>query len=303
MKIYRRSSFRNPEEDHSSFRNWVNRLSAHTIRKYIEKTIITSLGKTHVWVIEAEVRSGRSLVIFPGARTTSLIWDLDCGLDEIGNDVNIYLVETNGLPNLSDGDTPDIRTNDYGKWAAEVIQQLGLTRTCVAGASFGGLICMKLAITNPEMIIAAFLLNPGCLQDFSLSCNNLYYNILPIISPTRKNVKKFLHKAILGKPTHQISDEAEDLLVDYELLALTRYRDKTQKPYAMKDELSKVNVPTYLLLGDRDLLFPTHKSVAHAREKIKSLQDVLVYEHVGHGIETYHPALRHVGNTMRGFAW
>lgn len=303
MKIFRRSSFRNPEEDHSSFRNWVKRLSAHTMRNYGEKIVRTSIGKTHVWVIEAEAHSGKSLVIFPGARTTSLIWDLDCGLDEIGNDVDIYLIETNGLPNLSDGDTPDIRTDDYGKWAAEVISQLGLTRTCVAGASFGGLICMKLAITNPEMIIAAFLLNPGCLQKFSLSSKNLYYNILPIVSPTKKNVRKFLHKAILGKPTHQMSDEAEDLLIDYELLALKRYRDKTQKPYAMNDELSRVKVPTHLLLGDRDLLFPAHLSIKNARDRIKTLHDVRVYEHVGHGIETYHPALRHVGNTVRGIAW
>lgn len=303
MRIYRRSSFRNPMEDHSTFRNWVQRLSAHTMRKYGERTIQTQLGSTHVWVINAEVPSGRSLVIFPGARTTSLIWDLDCGLDEIGNDVDIYLVETNGLPNLSDGHTPDIKSNDYGKWAAEVISQLGLKRTCVAGASFGGLICMKLAITNPEMIVSAFLLNPGCLQKFSLSYQNLYSNMLPILIPTRKNVRKFLHKAILGKPTHQISLEAEDLLIDYELLALKRYKDKTQKPYDMNEELSKVKVPTHLLLGDRDLLFPAHKSLKQAKEKIKSLQTAHVFEHVGHGIETYHPALHYIGNKVRNDAW
>ncbi|MBK6527207.1 MAG: alpha/beta hydrolase [Crocinitomicaceae bacterium] len=73
---------------------------------------------------------------------------------------------------------------------------------------------------------------------------------------------------------------------------MTRYKDKTQKPYYMGDELKKVQVPTYLLEGDKDILFPFQKSIANAKEQISSIKDVIVFENVGHGIETYRPASR-----------
>lgn len=84
-----------------------------------------------------------------------------------------------------------------------------------------------------------FLLNPGCLQFFSLSGKNLYYNLLPFINPKEKTISKFLNKIVFCTPTHEISAEANKLLVEYQLLALTRYVDKAQKPYYMKKQLSE----------------------------------------------------------------
>ncbi len=128
---------------------------------------------------------------------------------------------------------------------------------------------------------------------------NLYYNLLPIFSPTEKNVRKFLDKAVFSKPNHQLSREAEQWLVDYEVFALTRYKDKTQKPYYMNRELEEVKVDTYLLVGDKDLLFPYRKSIANAKKWIRSLKDVKVFENVGHGIETHSAALRYVGERVQ----
>jgi len=93
---------------------------------------------------------------------------------------------------LSDGGTPDIRTLDFGHWAASVMDKLGVQTSYVAGASFGGLICMKLSIAHPAKVKAAFLFNPGCLQPFSLTLSNLYYNLLPILSPKRKTSRSSL---------------------------------------------------------------------------------------------------------------
>ena len=186
------------------------------------------------------------------------------------------MVETNGLPNLSDGATPDIHSLDYGVWATEVLEQLQLEKAYVVRASFCGLICMKLALVSPEKIQAAFLLNPGCLQSFSLTFNNLYYNLLPILKPTAKNGAKFLNKAIFSKPNHQLSEVAEQLLIDYEVFAIMRYQDRSQKPYYMNKQLEAVTVPTYLLLGDQDLLFPYQTSVDNAKRQIQSLRDIQV---------------------------
>lgn len=301
MKIKARSYFKDPQADLSYFENWVTQLEEHNGRVYERFEIETSLGKTHVWGLHTKEEHLDTLVIFPGARTTALIWDFDKGLDNLGHQMRIFMVETNGLPNLSSGATPDIKSLDYGYWAAEVLDQLQIKNAFVAGASFGGLICMKLAIVQPEKIKAAFLLNPGCLQPFSLTFPNLYYNLLPIIRPTEKNVLKFLDKAVFSKPNHQLSEFSEQMLVDYEVFAIRRYKDNTQKPYYMDKELVQVEVPTYLLVGDKDLLFPAEKSVENAQKHLKTLQDIRIFHQVGHGIETYDKALKYVGEKIKSY--
>lgn len=299
MKIKGRSSFKEQVADIQFFENWVKKLEAQNDRKYERFELNTSIGKTVVWGLNTNNPNLETLVIFPGARTTSLIWDFDRGLDNLNMDLRIFMVETNGLPNLSDGDTPDIRSLDYGIWAAEVLDKLSIDKAFIAGASFGGLICMKLAIVKPEKIKAAFLLNPGCLQFFSMTLKNLYFNLLPIIKPSASSVLKFLDKAVFSKPNHQLSAIAEQMLVDYEVFAISRYKDKTQKPYYMNEQLSLVNVDTYLLEGDKDLLFPYEKSIQNAEKHIKPLKEIKVFKDVGHGIETYDKAMNYIGETIK----
>ncbi len=299
MKLYNTSKFKDEKADHAYFENWVGQLEKNNGRKYERYEIQTSLGKTMVWGHQTSENPPNTLVIFPGARTTSLFWDFDKGLDNLGQELRIFMVETNGLPNLSEGNTPDINSLDYGVWATEVFDQLKIQKAYIAGASFGGLICMKFGMVSPERIQAAFLLNPGCLQPFSLTLKNLYYNLLPILVTTEKNVSKFLDQAVFSKPNHQLSSISEKMIIDYEVFAIARYIDKTQKPYFMNKELEKVQVETYLLLGYKELLFPFQKSVDNAKRQIEPLKEVKIYPNVGHGIETYDKAMNYIGDQIR----
>ena len=299
MEIKFKSYFKDPEKDISYFEEWVSKLELENKRKYQRHTVKTSLGNTHIWSLNADKINFETLVIFPGARTSALIWDFDKGLDNLNQKLRIFMVETNGLPNLSDGDTPDIKSLDYGHWANEVLGNLGIEKAFIAGASFGGLITLKLSITNPERIKSAFLLNPGCLQPFSLTFANLYYNLLPIISTNTKNVLKFLDKAVFSKPNHQLSPFAEKMLINYEVFAINRYKDNTQKPYYMGTDLSKVKSETYLLLGDKDLLFPFEKSMENAQKYLSNLKKIKIFQNVGHGIETYEKAMNYIGDEIK----
>lgn len=299
MKIHRTSFFKDPENDLAYFDQWVKKLEVVNGRTYHRQDINTGLGNTVVWSIYPFDESKETLVIFPGARTTPLIWDFDHGLDILLKDLNVYLIETNGLPNPSDGNTPDIKTLDYGLWAAEVVRKLGIEKCYIAGASFGGLVCAKLGITNAEMIKAAFLLNPGCFRFISMSFENLYYNLLPIVKTTESNVRSFLDKVVFSKPVHTLSPNAEQLLVDYEVFAIARYKDNTQKPYYMGNQLREVRMDTYLLYGTDDLLLPYKKSLKRAERLLPNLKHVEIFNHVGHGIETYAPAINFVAYTLK----
>jgi len=302
MKIKSKSSFKDETNDLKYLEKWVKQFEQINERSYERIEITTSLGKTFVWGLNTQETGLETLVIFPGARTTALFWDFDKGLDNLNQKLRIYLVETNGLPNFSDGATPDIRSPDYGYWANEVLEKLKIEKTFIAGASFGGLICMKLGITNPEKIKAAFILNPGCLQPFSMKWKNLYLNLLPIIKPSKKNVMSFLDNAVFSKPDHQISEQSESLILDYEVFAIRRYKDRTQKPYFMNEQLRDVKVDTYLLTGDKDLLFPFKRSVDNARKLIKTLKEVKIFRNAGHGIETYDKAMNFIGEKIKSYS-
>lgn len=89
------------------------------------------------------------------------------------------------------------------------------------------------------------------------------------------------------------------MLVDYEVFAISRYKDRTQKPYYMDSELNEVSVDTYLLEGDKDLLFPFQKSIDNAKKHIKSLKETRVFHNVGHGIETYNKAMNYIGEIIK----
>ncbi|OBX25850.1 alpha/beta hydrolase [Gelidibacter algens] len=296
-----KSFFKDEKNDLIYFENWVEQLEKNNDRHYERYEIETCLGKTHVCGLFTKEEHLDTLVIFPGARTTALIWDFDKGLDNFNHKMRIFMVETNGLPNLSGGQTPDIKSLDYGYWANEVLEKLKIEKTYIAGASFGGLICMKLGIANPEKIKAAFLLNPGCLQPFSLTFKNLYFNLLPILKPTEKNVLKFLDKAVFSKPNHKLSERSEKMLVEYEVFAISRYKDNTQKPYYMDKQLEEVDVDIYLLEGDKDLLFPFKKSIENAKRQINKLKEVKVFNNVGHGIETHDKALNYIGKQIKNY--
>jgi pimeloyl-ACP methyl ester carboxylesterase len=284
------SFFKDPQTDRARMEQWVETLERLNGRRYDRICLTTQLGTTIVYGLNTAATDREALVIFPGARTSVLFWDFDNALGPLAEKYRIFLVETNGLPNLSDGHSPEIRSTGYGEWASDVMAQLGLSSATIAGSSFGGLVCMKLCIAVPEKVKAVFLLNPGCLQPFSLSIKNLYYNLLPIVSPKPRNVETFLDKAVLCKPHHMLPAAYERLLIDYEVFALTRYSDRTQKPYYMNGELEQVKNPVYLLVGDKDLLFPYKRSISNARKHLSNLREVQIFQNVGHGIETYRGA-------------
>ena len=299
MKVRHVSKFRNPPEDHRYFQSWVARLEKLNGVLYNRQDVATTLGKTVVWSTNADRTDLKTIVIFPGFRTCSLFWDFDSGLQYLRERYRIFLVDTNGQPCLSDGNTPTIRSSEYGEWASEVLDTLEISKTVVAGASFGGTVCMKLCAIAPHKVEKAILLNPGCLQNFSMTLKNLYYNLLPILFPNKGNVKKFLDNAVFCKPDHQLSAAAEELIIDYEHFALTRFIDKGEKPYQMSEsELSHVSNDVYLLEGDHDLLFPYEKSIAHAKKCLKNLKEVHVLKNTGHGIETSPEAMRIVSGIM-----
>ncbi|MEM7036800.1 MAG: alpha/beta hydrolase [Bacteroidota bacterium] len=68
----------------------------------------------------------------------------------------------------------------------------------------------------------------------------------------------------------------------------------------MGKQLKAVKAPVYVLLGDKDIIFPHAKSQANAEKHISSFVEAKVFENVGHGIECHGPALQWVKEKIAG---
>ncbi|GAB2596064.1 alpha/beta fold hydrolase [Spirosoma areae] len=295
MKSKRVSTFKNPTEATLFLENWNRQVEARNGFTYERVTVPTAFGTTRVWAANRHLTNAKTIVFFPGARTCGLFWDMDNCLLPFRENYRYYIVEVNGQPSLSDGQCPAVKTTNYGLWATQVLDGLGLQKTNIAGASLGGLICLKLCLASPERIDKAFLLNPAGIQPFSSSVRNLYYNLLPMLLPTPGNLNKFLDTAIFCPPTHSVPPAYRELMSSYLLYALKNHKFRGDYPAPLdQSELHRLTTDIVLIVGEKDLLFPAQETIRLARQHIPSLRDSHLLANTAHGIETSKEALRMV---------
>ncbi|GAB3920798.1 alpha/beta fold hydrolase [Larkinella terrae] len=292
MKPHRVSSFKKPAEAALFLEKWNQEVEALNGFSYERITISTSFGNTRIWAANTHLTDAKPVVFFPGARTCGLFWDMDNALKPFRENHRFYIVDVNGQPSLSDGMCPNLKSTDYGVWATELLDGLGLKKTTIVGASLGGLICLKLCLESPRRVKKAILMNPAGIQAFSTSVQNLYNNLLPILWPTMGNLNKFLDKAIFCPPRHAVPDLYRSLISEYLLYALTNHKFRGDYPAPLeKEELHRLTTEIYLILGENDPLFPPNETIRLAEEHILTLQGSQIIPSTGHGIETSKEAL------------
>lgn len=298
MKTKRISSYKTTA-DKQFVEDWNNRIQAMNQSVFEKLSVQTTFGETVVLSINHERRDLEPIVILPGARTFGMFWDLNDNLKPLKKDFRIYLIDVIGQPGLSSGNSPDVKTGEFGLWICEVLDGLKLEQVNIAGASFGGLLSMKLAKISPERILKMVLLNPIGFSYISLAPVSLFFNLLPILFPTHKNVVRFVEHIVLAGGEN-VPEERKELLVEIILQTLQKFNFKADYPYKMSDEeLTGWDVPTYLIVGEKDALIPHSKTIRRARERVKNLKEVHIIKDTGHGIELSLPAIELLGNILK----
>ncbi|HEY9840454.1 MAG TPA: alpha/beta hydrolase, partial [Candidatus Obscuribacterales bacterium] len=199
------SQFRDPDGGKAFLEYWNDQIQLLNGRRYQKLSVDTQCGPTVVWKHEPDGPAAGTLVFFPGARTCGLFWDLDHVLAPLKPDYRLFLVEVNGQPSLSAGICPDTSVQTYGAWARELLEKLRIDKATIVGASLGGQICLTLCLAAPGRVERAVLVNPAGIRAFSKGLRNLFYNFLPMMYPTEKNLKKFFDQVVFAPPGHDIS--------------------------------------------------------------------------------------------------
>ena len=270
---------------------WIDYFVEKSSLPYAKLDVATSYGTTRLLAVNHENQNLKPILFLPGARTCGIFWDLNNHLHLLGYNYRIYLLDVIGQPSLSSGNCPDIKGDGYGVWLKEVCDEIGFKKGICVGASFGGELIFKLAAIEPSLIEKAVLMNPIGLSFISLSPRTLYYTLLPIYSPARKNIRKFFEK-IVFTPEEKLDDEKFEMLIDYTENVLKNFDSQAQNPIKLSDaEIKKLQAETYLIVGAKDGLIPQHKTVERARKILPNLKDVTVFPNIAHGIETQTAAI------------
>lgn len=229
--------------------------------------INTSFGRTHL--IETGNKNEKPLLVFHGGNSTTAYNLLICRF--LLDDFHVYAVDTIGHPGKSAETDLSPRGYDYGKWASEVIDELGYEKMLCFGGSFGGGILAKLMCYSPDKVEKAVLIVPSGINNaFPVSSAKM---MIPLIQYRVTKKEKYLIKTALFMALHRevIDEDTLDILKD----SFENVRTKVGMPSNVDaDRMQKCHAPSLVIAGEKDCLFPASRVLPRAKQIIADCQTI-----------------------------
>lgn len=253
MSIYKSKSGR--EKSLKLYDKQLNKLK----RQYSDICVKTSFGNTHI--IETGNFTGKPLLVFHGGNSTSAYNLLMCQF--LLDDFHIYAVDIMGHPGKSDEVCLSHKGYDYGRWASEVIDNLGYKSILCFGGSFGGGVLAKLISVAPEKIKKAVLIVPAGI-DNALPISSIKM-MVPLLQYQITKKKKYLIKTSLYMALNEdvLDDDTLDTIKD----SFDNVKTKVGMPTNVKkSKLAAYNSPTLVIASEKDCLFPVSRVLTRSKE-------------------------------------
>ena len=229
----------------------------------LERSFIpTRHGKTHV--VTTGPQDGIPIVVFHGGNMISPIsfaW-----ITTLADRYRLYAPDTVGHPGYSDETRLKAGSFQYGEWAADVIDGLGLDQPVVMGGSYGAGILLNLAAYAPEKIGKAILVVPSGFAPPPL---------LPLIS--KIGVPMIMYQlththAWLVRSLSAMYPEPAENFVEATGAVYKHLKVESEMPRSIhREDLVNFQAPTLVLAAEKDILFPPSSVIQHAREVIPNL--------------------------------
>ncbi|MBQ3841357.1 MAG: alpha/beta hydrolase [Ruminiclostridium sp.] len=226
---------------------------------YSDVRVETSFGKTHI--IKTGNAGGIPLLVFHGGNATTAYNLLAC--DFIMDDFLIYAVDTIGHPGKSAEVSLSPYNYDYGKWAGEVVSQLGYESMACLSGSFGAGIIAKMMCVCPEKVKRAVLYVPSGINNAPAISNMRM--LLPMIAYWVTYKDKWLKRCIL--PLAITYDNITDDVYETAKLSITYSKVKTGMPSNVSEKLMKqCRAPALVMAAEKDCMFPAKRVIPRAQK-------------------------------------
>ncbi len=254
------------------------------------------------WVDVVRAGRGRPLVLVPGlAGGWKLLWPLAQGL---ARHFEVFLVGLRGdrdpWVGLDGGPGLPWDLEEYADDLNDLIDRLGLSCPAVMGVSFGGAIALEFAIRYPQAL-SSLVVNGADSRFRTTLASTIARRVLeryplPGNSPF---VNQFFHLLYGRKPdpgplVHFVVERIWE--TDQGVMAR---RLAQLESFDISDDLWRIDVPTLVLAGSRDVIVPTARqqaladSIAGAR--FQAIDDAGHVGFLSHRSEVVRAVRRHLG--------
>lgn len=223
-------------------------------------------------------REGLPLVLFHGTGESALDWSWV--LPKLGEKYRVYAPD---FPGAGESAKPiqEYSINFFTQFAADFLDAIALERAVVVGNSLGGLVALRIALARPVQTTALVLIDStGLGEAVSPFLSSL---TLPVVgeiavagctTPPGAVMRSRSRAALQFAHPEQIPiewyAEQEHLAQNFGFLqaTLSSLRAQlypTQQRFVMVNALPQLHMPTLLMWGEHDLIFPKAQAEAAVR--------------------------------------
>lgn len=212
---------------------------------YEDRESSTSFGTTHS--IVSGPPDAQPLVLFHGANTTAAMWIPV--IEALSGSYRCYCVDTITDANKSVVTRRLRGMDDHIAWMREVFAALDIQRARVVGLSYGGWLASVLSVHAPELVERLVLLCPA--GTFTRLTAEFMVRMVGS-SVTRSPALARRSIQWLSSTPDAPSDEVLGLVATI----LVACRPTLMPPTALTDdELRSIDVPTTVVIGDREVIY------------------------------------------------
>jgi pimeloyl-ACP methyl ester carboxylesterase len=224
------------------------------------------------FVIASGNESAPPLVLLHGAGSNSGMWAGDVG--EYSRHYRVYAVDLLGEPGKSAPVRPDWNGPAYAEWLGDVLDALKVERATLIGLSQGGWAALKFATSRPERVDKLVLLTPGGITRDRIS---FALRAIPLSFLGRWGVERINRMVFGPRPIPAGVNEATALI-------MAHFRPRIGVlPIFSDEELRRLTMPTFLLIGREDALRDAGKVAERMRKLVPELTAKIIPQ-AGHAL-------------------
>lgn len=214
------------------------------------------------------------VLLLHGASSNALAWIGDVAA--LSRRQRVYALDLLGEAGRSSPHRPPWSGPAYVEWLEDVLEKLGYAQAAFVGISQGAWVALKFATAEPQRVARLVLLAPAGVTTARLS---FLLRALPLTLLGRRGGEA-INRIVMGK--QPLDPEA----VAYMNLIMTHFKPRVGTlPNFTDAELRRLMMPTLVVAGAQDALYPSARTVARLQKLAPNLAAHLLPEagHVLHG--------------------
>ncbi|MGI8982525.1 MAG: alpha/beta fold hydrolase [Pirellulaceae bacterium] len=223
---------------------------------YQARMVETEFGPTHVLI--SGDREADPLVLLHGRGDTALVWIKF--IAQFSAHFRTYAIDLPGYPGKSVARRLASSGSGAADWLAQALSGLGVGAAHVVGASLGGWMALKFAVTYPGRVSRLALLVPmGIVRP---QFRNFFPHVLPLLLQGRRG-QESLKQAMAVKPIDQAALDLAAETARYQKWFTVVY------PFVIPDDaLRRLTMPVLMVVGATDFWCDPSALIARVRRTI-----------------------------------